>query len=68
MSLRAFHLLFILLVVLGADLFGVWSVVRYARGGDSSLLALGLVTILGGVGLVFYAIRFMRKMDAAGIH
>ena len=67
MGLRSFHLLFILLVVLGADIFGVWAVVRYARGGDAYLLALGVVTIVGGLGLVLYAIRFMRTMDAEGI-
>jgi len=67
MSLRTFHLLFVFLVVLGADLFGLWAVVQYALGGDPWLLALGIVTILGGVGLVIYAVRFVRSMDAAGI-
>ena len=68
MSLRSFHLLFIFLAIVGADLFGLWSFWRYAATGDALLLAWGVVTIAGGVGLILYAVRFMRKMDAAGIH
>lgn len=68
MSLRTFHLLFIFLAALGADLFGIWAVREYVRGGDPVLLITGCVTILGGLGLILYAVRFIRRMNAANIH
>lgn len=67
MSLRTFHLLFIFLVIVGADLFGVWAIWQYALAGDPVMLVAGIVTILGGLGLILYAVRFVRKMNAAGI-
>lgn len=33
MSLKSFHLVFILLVIVGADMFGAWSVWYYAQQG-----------------------------------
>jgi hypothetical protein len=68
MSLRSVHLLFVFLAIVGADLFGVWSFWRYVLTGETWLLVWGVVTVLGGLGLIFYAVRFVRKMDAAGIH
>jgi hypothetical protein len=68
MSLRTFHLAFILISILGADLFGLWAIWRHAQGGDGSLLALGIVALLGGLGLVFYVLKLVRKLDSAAIH
>ena len=68
MSLRTFHLVFIFLVILGADLFGIWAVWQYVVGGDLFVLALGCLTILGGLGLILYAVRFIKQMNAANIH
>jgi hypothetical protein len=67
MTLRTFHLLFIVLVVIGADLFGGWSVWRYARTGDAQILALGILGVAGGFGLIYYAWRLVRSFDAASI-
>ena len=63
LSLRSFHLFFILVAIVGADLFGVWTVWNYQRTGDSGLLAFGITCILGGVGLIFYAVRLVRSFD-----
>ena len=67
LSLRSFHLVFILLVVVGADLFGAWSVWYYAEQKDAGVLVLGILAVLGGFGLIWYAIKLVRGMDNAHI-
>jgi hypothetical protein len=68
MSLRNFHLVFILIAILGADLFGLWSVWYFTQSNDVLILSMGIVSILGGLGLIWYAVRLVRRLDAAGIH
>jgi len=68
MSLRTFHLAFILIAIVGADLFGLWAIWQYARVGDGGILALGIVALAGGLGLVFYALKLVRGLDRAEIH
>jgi hypothetical protein len=63
MSLRTFHLVFILLAIVGADLFGAWAVWNFAGTGDYLILILGVISVLGGFGLIWYAFRFVRKMN-----
>ena len=67
MSLKAFHLVFILIVMLGADLFGLWSVWNFVQTGDTFVLSLGIVCLLGGLGLFFYLVRLMRFFREAHI-
>ena len=67
MSLRTFHTLFILLAIVGADLFAVWCLWHWLTFAEPLILALGLVSAAGGVGLLVYEIRLMRRMDAAEI-
>jgi hypothetical protein len=66
LSLRSFHLAFILLSIVGADLFGVWAL-WHAQQGHRLLLTLGLLSIAGGFGLVVYAFRLVRALDRARI-
>ncbi len=68
MSLRAFHLFFILIAILGADLFGIWSILDYARNGDPIILGLGIVSLVGGLGLIVYGVEVVRSFDRAHIH
>ena len=68
LSLRSFHLLFILIAILGADLFAVWSVWYFVHNKDASILAFGIVAAMGGLGLIWYALRLVRSLDAADIH
>ena len=68
MSLRMFHVIFILIATVGADLFGVWAVWNWKETGDVGMLALGVVSILGGLGLVVYLVRLIRVLDAQHIH
>ena len=61
-------LLAILIAILGADLFGLWSVWYFTQSDDVLILSLGIASILGGLGLTGYAVRLVRQLDAAGIH
>ena len=66
-TLKTFHLIFILFAIMGADLFGGWAVHEYRTGGELSILLLGIVCMAGGLGLAAYTIRFVRLMDQARI-
>jgi len=68
MTLRNFHLFFILAAIVGAELFGAWSIHRFPSTGEASYLWMGIPTLLGGLGLCVYAYFFVRDMDAAGVH
>ena len=63
MSLKTFHLFFILVAIMGADLFGGWAVHEYRSGGDLTILLLGIACMLGGFGLVIYVFRLVRTME-----
>ncbi len=59
MSLRAFHILFIVVSVVLAFAFGGWAL-RVERGG-TLYPAMGVASLLVGVALVGYAAWFVRK-------
>ncbi len=67
LSLRTFHLVFILIAIAGADLFGGWALHQYFTAGGTPLLALGAISLAGGFGLIVYAIWFVRKLDRVHI-
>jgi hypothetical protein len=67
LTLRTAHLTFIWIAILGADLFGLWAVWNYVQARQPGLLALGIVSLVGGLGLLLYAVRFVKKFDEAGI-
>ena len=68
MSLRAFHLLFVLVAIVGADLFFIWAMVAFGKNHDPLLMVLGVLSLLGGVGLTIYGVKLVRKLDEAHIH
>jgi hypothetical protein len=55
MSLRAFHILFILLAILMSIGCAVWS---FANGAAP---AFGVACVVAAIGLVIYAIYFLKK-------
>ena len=67
LSLRTVHLVFILIAIIGAEMFGAWAIYHHP-GLDSPMMWLGIATLLGGLGLCWYAYSFVRKMDQADIH
>jgi hypothetical protein len=67
MSLRWFHMWFLLIVILGADFFGGWAIHVYRQTGDVFTLVMGIVTVVVGLGLAGYVAWLVRKLDAAHI-
>lgn len=62
MSLKAFHIFFIVISVLCALGFGAWSVADYQRTGSPGTLALGIAGFVAAVALVWYGFWFLRKL------
>jgi len=63
MSLKAFHLVFIIASILLAGGFAAWSLVNYfSTGGRLSDLWTGLGSALVALGLVGYEIYFLKKL------
>jgi len=67
LSLRTFHLVFILIAIAGADLFGGWAVHTYQTTHDPMTLMLGIVSFVGGLGLIGYGLWVVAKFDRAHI-
>jgi hypothetical protein len=67
-SLRTFHLVFILIVIVTAEMFGARQLWYYQHTGSLATLWMGILALVGGLGLSVYALFFVRKMDAADIH
>jgi len=63
MSLKAFHLLFIIAAILLALGFGVWELKSYwSPDGQGRDLALGLGSLAAAVALVIYERYFVKKL------
>jgi hypothetical protein len=67
MSLKAFHVVFIVACILLSFLVGAWGVTEYRAQGSASALALGILFYASGIALVAYALRFVRKVRELGI-
>jgi hypothetical protein len=68
-SLRLFHLLFILAVLVLTDMFGAWAFWRYGQSSEAGLLVAGIMSFLAGFGVAAYAVFFVRKVreSSAGL-
>ena len=62
MSLKYFHILFIILSVLTMVGFGLWALL--VNGLPSGFKTMGVVSLLGGVALLVYGIRFLKKLKS----
>lgn len=67
MSLKAFHIVFIVASILLSFLVGAWGVQQYRSVGSVSALGVGVFFYVAGIGLVVYALRFVRKLRELGI-
>jgi len=65
MSLRAFHLVFILIAMVGADLFGAWAIHQWRLTSEWPTLVLGAISLAGGLGLAAYSAWFVGKLEKA---
>ncbi len=62
MSLKAFHIFFIIISILLAIGFAAWEVNSYLLNGNVWQLLGGIVAVLAAIGLTLYGIRFMKKL------
>ncbi len=62
MSLKAFHVVFIILSTLLAVAFGFWAIDDFGRSGSGVHLALGVGSFIGSVVLAGYGVWFLRKL------
>ena len=62
MSLKAFHLVFIILSILFLFVFGIWGVVNHGSNGKTAELVMGILSLVGTVGLSIYLYFFLKKI------
>jgi len=61
MSLKAFHLVFIIASIVLAFGFGAWLVSNFFHGGGALSIAGAVASFGAGVGLIFYERYFLKK-------
>jgi hypothetical protein len=66
MSLKAFHIVFIVASILLALGFGVWEAKAWLDTRRPLDLAFGIGSLLAGIGLIFYARYFLKKLKKVG--
>ena len=66
MSLKAFHLVFIIASIALAFGFAGWLVHRYFTAGGVLNLLFAVVSFAAGVGLIFYERYFLKKTKDVG--
>ena len=62
MSLKVFHIVFVMASIVMSVLVGGWGVWDYRRAGNTTHLAIGIGTLILGVVLVRYSMWFVRKI------
>ena len=62
MSLKAFHIFFIVASTLLCVGVGVWATQDFARSGSWVQLAFGVGSFIGGILLACYGVCFLRKL------
>jgi hypothetical protein len=61
-SLKAFHVVFIVASTLLSVAFGLWSIAAYRGEGEALYLGLGIFSFLVAAGLIVYFSYFLKKM------
>ena len=61
MSLRAFHLLFIVMSVILTAFFAAWAFGEYRSGHNVSYALTAVASLAAGIGLVVYLAAFVKK-------
>jgi len=65
-SLKAFHVVFVLAAAALSAWFAVWAFSAYRSGGGAGSLALALASALTALALVVYLPRFLAKTKGLG--
>lgn len=66
MSLKAFHLIFVIASILLGLGVGGWGIMEYRANGEISALMLGLIFLIMGVTLMIYGNRMLKKTKHIG--
>ena len=66
MSLKAFHIFFIVVSIALCVGFGVWATQDFARSGSWVNLSLGVGSFIGSILLACYGVWFLRKLTGVG--
>jgi len=61
-SLKAFHIFFIVVSVALCIGVGVWATLDFNRSGNGVHLALGVGSFIGSLLLAYYGVWFLRKL------
>jgi len=62
MSLKAFHIVFIVASILLAMVFGGWAVRGYMQSHGTGMLVTSIVSFGAGAAMLIYARWFLRKL------
>ncbi len=62
MSLKAFHIFFIVMSMALCVVLGVWATQDFVQSGSWVHLMLGVGSFIASVGLVWYGVWFLRKL------
>jgi len=62
MSLKTFHLVFVMVSTALSLGFGVWAVRHYRAAGETASLVIGVLSLIGAVVLVWYGRWFLHKL------
>lgn len=66
-SLKTFHLLFVLIAMMAADLFGGWAIHEHASAPQTSMLVWGAMSFLVGLALAAYALWIVHTLERAHV-
>ena len=64
MSLKTFHIMFIVISTAMSVLVGAWGIQQYRMESSSGGLAVGVTFLLSAIALVVYGLRFFKKLRA----
>jgi len=62
MSLKTFHVVFVLVSTILAVGFGLWAIRDYNASGEAASMVLGVLSLCGAVSLLVYGRWFLRKL------
>ena len=62
MSLKTFHIFFIVMSIALCVGVGIWTTQDFARSGSWASLALGVGSFIGSILLACYGVWFLRKL------
>lgn len=66
MSLKAFHIVFVVISTMLTLSFGAWSIREFRAAGDMAFLVSGVFSFVLTVALLIYGRWFLRKLQGIG--